>query len=196
MIKVGVKDRIELTDMKVETSLVFSSLLDIMIKGANILDVKSRSDRTRIVKFAQKYDFAHELRAIKHQLQIGLHDPKGSPRSIFKIAMLLDETELCKTALKKAAGDWKWGEGCEPGNEKEFGESIKGAKVFDLAGGSLSNLKAMPIEIVWALLRASHKPSTKTGSALQAEHDAMAEKFSRLMALKGYSSSSLDKYLG
>ena len=77
-----------------------------------------------------------------------------------------------------------------------LGTQIKGARIFDVAGRSLSRLQEMPIEIVWALLRASHKPSTSTGAALQAECDAMAENFSRLMALIGHLSSSFDIYLG
>jgi len=115
---------------------------------------------------------------------------------IFEIATLLDDIDLCYSALKKAGSGWTWQSGCEPGNEQKFGEGIKGGRSFDLEAAPLANLQEMPIEIVWALLRASDKSSTSTGAALQAEHDAMADKFSRLMALKGHSSSSFDIYLG
>jgi len=119
-----------------------------------------------------------------------------SPGNIFDLATLLDDIDLCNSALKKAGGGWSWTDGCAAGNEQVFGEQIKGARIFDVAGRSLSRLQEMPIEIVWALLRASHKPSTSTGAALQAECDAMAENFSRLMALIGHLSSSFDIYLG
>jgi len=204
MIKVGIKDRIELTDVDLEMSAVISCLLDIMVRGANILDLPAEIDRKQVVRFAQKYDFVAEIRIITLHLQIGVVAQQSTksqptnrdPADIFEIATLLDDHDLCSSALKEAGAGWKWTAGCEPGNEQEFGKSVKGAKAFDLAGGSLRNLQAIPIEIVWALLRASHKPFTSTGAALQAEHDAMAEKYSKLMALKGNSSSSLDLDLG
>ena len=52
MIKVGVKDRIALTDVHLETSAVISFLLDIMVKGANILDLPSENTRKQVVRFA------------------------------------------------------------------------------------------------------------------------------------------------
>jgi len=72
MIKVGVKDRIALTDGDLETSAVISCLLDVMVKGANILDLPSETTRKQVVRFAHKYDFVAELRTITLHLQIGV----------------------------------------------------------------------------------------------------------------------------
>lgn len=191
----GVSERIDLTDPTIETSKVIVGLLDIMIKDIHILDIPLISpDHTRhqVILFAQKYDFVNEIRTIKYQLNVALSkwDIKARfPRDIFLIASLLDEGTLCANAIKTAA-TWSWSGGCEPGQDKLFGDTIKGGKVFDLTGYSLSALRLMPIEVMWALLRASHKPNTLTSAALQADYDAMAEEFTRLMKLPGRSTYS------
>jgi len=195
MLQGGVDQKkvIELTDNELETGQVINHLFDIMIKDKNILDIPHTDStlpnpRRSVVLFAQKYDFINELRIIGYQLQVALsnHDPqKRDPRSIFDIGLLLDKHELCKNALKTAGSGWNYNSGCEAGQEKEFGEVAKGAKLFDLAACGLAGLREMPIEIVWALLRASHKPSAATGVLLQAEYDTIAANYGRLIALKG-----------
>jgi len=66
---------------------------------------------------------------------------------------------------------------------------VKKAHAFDLTGWSLAELKEIPIEIVWALLRVSHISPTPTGTKLQAAMDVKAKEYTRLMALKGMSSN-------
>lgn len=194
MIKVGTEGIIELTDMDFETGEIISNLFDIMIKGDNIFDLSTSCDRKRVVQLAQKYDFTSELRTIKHHLQLALseHDPKKrSPRAIFRIALMLDEHELCRRAIIKAGGaNWKFTAGDETGKEEQFGDSVKDAGVFDMTGWSLDALETAPIEIVWALLRASHKAPDMSSGKLQAEYDVTAANYARLMALKGMSSLS------
>lgn len=193
MLKVGTackRDIIEFTDCDLESSDVFTSFLHLMLKDSNILD-KQKFNLTKaglVVRFAQKYDFAHELRTMIYQLQVALSSfdmHKRSPRSIFVIGCLLNETDICVNALRKAGSGWQRNVGDEPGQEKRFGSNLKGGPIFDLTTCELADLKVMPIEIIWALLRASHKPPTLTGPLRQAEHDEMAEKFSKLMQLEG-----------
>jgi hypothetical protein len=188
---------IELTDIDLETSKVISDLFDIMVKDISILDIVDtgygdRSARRLVVSFAQKYDFAYELRIIKHQLQVALSsydDKKRDPLSIFNLGLMLDEHKLCADAVKRAGGGWKWTQGAEPGQEQAFGEVLKGSKIFDLTGCSLDQMRRTPIEVIWALARVCHKPSALTGVELKVEHDAMAEKYMKLMTLKGTSVS-------
>jgi len=101
----GTNGRIELTDKELETGAVISCLLAIMIDEANVLDIPHLVKRQRIVRFAEKYDFTHELRTISLQLQIAL-SPYGtgskSPTYVLKLAALLDDHDLCSAALKKA----------------------------------------------------------------------------------------------
>lgn len=72
MIKVGsagIRDRIELTDDDLETSEVISGLFDIIKHDKNILDIGgTHIYQKHVVQFAQKYDFAVELRIIRYQL--------------------------------------------------------------------------------------------------------------------------------
>jgi len=99
---------------------------------------------------------------------------------------MLDEGILCANPIKKGA-TWTFDGGYEPGQEKLFGATLKGAISFDLTGCSLMALRSVPLEVIWALLRASHKPNPLTGAARQADYDAMAEEFTRLMKLPGRS---------
>jgi hypothetical protein len=188
---------IELTDDVLETGEVITNLFDIMIQDKNILDVPLTSAtltecRRAVVLFAQKYDFTTELRLITYQLQAALsnfNDMKRDPRPIFNIGLMLDRHELCRDALKTAGTGWNRMQGCEPGQEKEFGQGVKGGRIFDVAGGPLTGLKEMPVEIIWALLRAAYQPSNLAGAQLQAEYDKIAKNYARLMALPGESFS-------
>jgi hypothetical protein len=193
MLKVGTAGKrniVEFTDCDLESSDVFTSFLHLMLEDSNILDTQkySLARAALVVKFAHKYDFAHELRTMKYQLEAALssYDADArSPRVVFTIGSLLNETKICASALKRGGSGWQRIGGDEAGQEKRFGGMLKGGLIFDLTTCELSDLKAMPVEIIWALLRASHKPPTLTGPLRQAEHDEMAEKFSKLMQLEG-----------
>jgi hypothetical protein len=184
---------IELSDPAIETSRVITGLLDIMIEDTDILDIVPDNIRSQVILFALKYDFVNEIRIIKYQLNVAVSSceaRKRDPRPIFHIASMLDAQTLCTNAIKKAGAGWNWTVGDEPNQEKLFGVQLKGGKIFDLTTSPLSDLRDMPIEVIWALLRASHKPNTLTGAALQAERDAMAERYAKLMKLPGRSTCS------
>lgn len=102
----------------------------------------------------------------------------------------MDDHDLCAKAMRKAGSGWGYLEGAEAGKESEFGETLEDAKLFDLAACPLAQSQ-LPIEIVWASLRASCKPSTTSGSRLQSDHDAMAERYTKLMKLPGMSTPSI-----
>jgi hypothetical protein len=189
MIKIGTSgpQRLELTDRDLETGAVITGLLDIMTKFKHLLDIK-REERTSVLKFAQKYDFATELHLIKQQLNNGLlnrADMKRDPFNVLTMASLMDDHELCTHAIQTAGARWRWPKGTAPGEETQFGLAIKEGHLFDLANAPLVLFKQLPIEIIWALLRVSHKSTKLSGTELQAEYDARAEKFSKLMKLKG-----------
>jgi hypothetical protein len=198
MLKGGMADKkaiIELTDCDLETSLILTSFFDIMIQDGNILvkDTDQLDRSVSIVRFAQKYDFANELRLMKFQLQAALSNydqSERSPVSVFVIGSFLNEHAMCANAIRKAGSGWKWVDGSEFKQEKRFGQALAGGRVFDLGTCDVAHLEGIPLKIIWALLRSSHKPSTSTGAVLQAEHDAMAGNFARLMALEGKSDSS------
>lgn len=189
---------IELTDNELETSDVITSFFDIMFKGTTIFDVrrldsKLRSPRKLVVLFAQKYDFTHELRIIKYQLQTAIYRSdvgNRSPISVFNLGFMLDERKICADAIRKSGGGWNWSDGVQLGEEKIFGERLKGANVFDLSGYSLADLRLLPVEIIWALVRVCHRTSTLTAVEFKAESEAKAVAYTRLMALPGKISSS------
>jgi hypothetical protein len=90
--------QIEMTDDDLETSAVISDLFDIMTKDTNILDLPTSymndHRQSRVVKFAQKYDFVLEIRTIKYQLQAAFSTYTSSardPEMIFNVAILLDD---------------------------------------------------------------------------------------------------------
>ena len=186
------KDRIELTDFKIETAEVLTNLLDIMTKNKDLFTIPVLlyhicNPRILVIKLAEKFDFVNELRIIRYQLDAVIHsqDPlKRCPLGIFDIAFAMDRHDLCLAALKRGGSGWKWTTGCEADEEKKFGEEVKGGPVFNLATYSISRLRRMSPEMIWVLLRVSTK-STFEKDALQAEHDVMAENFTRLMALEG-----------
>jgi hypothetical protein len=116
MIKIGtagIKDRIKLTDPELETNAILSGLLGIMMDDEHIW-VNFPCDQILVLKFAQKYDFANELRCIRYQLIAGLSDSGEESGWVADEALILawmmDEKELCAQILKTAA-DWTWEEG-------------------------------------------------------------------------------------
>jgi hypothetical protein len=146
------------------------------------------SEQILVLEFAQKYDFANELRSIRYQLKVGLLDlnvdSKWQPDEALILAWMMDDGELCAQILKTTAGRTRE-KGSKWDEEERFGESIAGAWALDLASCSIQRLKWMPVEMIWALLRASYRPHDQT----KEEVEAIANRFQRLMKLEGESSS-------
>lgn len=170
---------IELDDDEIETAEVLESVLDLVIADKNFGEVPERAAR-QVIRFLRKYDFARTLDICVLQLVKNLHEGK-SPFSVFVRAAYLGEHALCGRAIVKG-GRWTWTGGGEP--EKEvFGREWKQATVFDLRGISLGRLEAIPVDCIWALLRAS----TKLGAyEIEKKMDlkAMSEEYVRLMKLQ------------
>jgi hypothetical protein len=128
---------------------------------------------------------------ISYQLHKALSAPSSDKHSlveIFDTGSMLNDHELCAKAIRKADISCYWTEGAEPGREEQFGQSLIKGGLLDLATYPLSRLKQLPIETVWVILRASYNAPTTSGSKRQAEYDATAERYTKLMKLPGRSS--------
>jgi hypothetical protein len=144
-----------------------------------------RLDRRQLViRLAQKYDFSHTLHHIQRDLKLGLSIEKRDPWHIFELAVRLDDIPLSVDAIK-TAHIWTWHKAKDDNGEEFFGEELPGEGLFDLRTYSLNSLKRLPIEIIWALLRASHSYVQREHDENEKDHDELAERFAKLMELKG-----------
>jgi hypothetical protein len=195
MIKIGkdaINKRIELSDYELETESVLSGLFDIVMNHHNILwmsdsEAPHRSDRRQLViRLAQKYDFSHTLHHVQRDLRLGLSIEKRNPWEVFELAARLDDISLSVDAVK-AAHSWTHGDKAKNGHgEKFFGESLHGqGSLFDLRTYSLNSLKRLPIEVIWALLRASHSYVEREHDENEKDHVELAQRFATLMESKG-----------
>jgi hypothetical protein len=80
-------------------------------------------------------------------------------------------------------------------DEGKSGDAIPGGGVFDIQTFSLEAMKALPIELISALAKASrfylpHNPKEKTLA-----HEELAERFRRLMELNGKSHVAKSTYI-
>jgi hypothetical protein len=192
MIKVGNTGgfaRIELHDEELETGSVLHELFDIMIKNLNLLDLSvkpthSPTRRQLVIKLAQKYECRREIHAIHQDLRLGLYVNKRNPWSVFELAVRLDDHDLCLDAVKRSA-TWVSDDQTDVRSQGEFGEPISGGGLFDIRCYSLEMMKALPIEVIWALARASHSYVKMGAEPLKKAHNELAARYYQLMGLKG-----------
>jgi hypothetical protein len=153
--------RIILHDQELETVSVLHGLLDTMTKHSNILDlcIRPKHPSTRrqlVIRLAQKYRCVGESQAIKLRLEVGLYVKNRNPWSIFEMAVRLGDLQLCTDAIKKASLWSRDDKAAVKGTGGSFGDALLGEGSFDIRSYSLEAMKALPIEAIWALSRASH----------------------------------------
>jgi hypothetical protein len=144
--------------------------------------------RQLVIRLAQKYQCVGELHTIKNKLELGLYVRNRNPWHIFELAVRLGDIQLCTDAIKKATNWSRDDKAAVNGSENDFDDALLGEGLFDIRSYSLDAMKALPVEVIWALARASHfyVPLNPDQKALA--HEELAERFRKLMELNGKSS--------
>lgn len=171
---------IELSCKTIETSEVLDIVFDLVIDLGSIGDVKAEI-ACRVIRFLKKFEFDRELKICALRLNEDLVLGK-SVFTVFLKSAQLEDHDLCGRALEK--GSWRWTDK----NETEiFGQSITDGKVFDLRTMPKSHLEMIPMDSLWALLRASTKlcPDELEVVGGTLDTKAMSQEYVRLMKLRG-----------
>jgi hypothetical protein len=104
--------------------------------------------------------------------------------SVFELAVRLDDDDLCFDAVTKSS-TWTNEEGASMRSEGGFGDAVAEGSLFDIRTYSLETMKALPIKVIWALSRASYSCVKLATEPLKKAHNELAQKYNKLMAMKG-----------
>jgi hypothetical protein len=171
-----------------------------MIKHTNILDLSlkpthSSTRRQLVIRLAQKYQCKGELQMIKLKLELGLYVRNRNPWHLFELAVRLGDVQLCTDAIKKASNWSRDDKNAVNGSENQFGDALLGEGLFDIRSYSLEAMKALPIEVIWALARASHSYVSHNPKQKTLAHEELAVRFRKLMELNGMSFVAMSTYV-
>jgi hypothetical protein len=167
------RDPINLTDKRIEHSLVVEATLDILYNH-EIISFANDMAYCCVVDFARKWDMAIVLKTISMQLRLHCITPQSGnrPLGLLRIAIALGETEPITTIIRYSCGKtWPAASGR---SERQQGDHLpykppslprpmlsdgtsgflKGAPIFDLGGWPYTKFADLPTPLVWALLRA------------------------------------------
>lgn len=189
MVEIGNKNHfrpIELSDREFETSLVLHHVFDLLIKRKSINDIPD--ERTpNVIRFLRKYELDRELEICSLQLNTDLLLDKN-PWKVFLRSAYLEDHELGGRALDKARTWSRTGGNLSETVPEVFGLEVPKGRVVDFRTISRKDLGLLPLDSLWAFLRASAKlPMALTGSPW-VDISAMSEEYVRLMKLRGESS--------
>lgn len=184
MVASSTSSPIELSDPELECKCTFERLLDLLVDGTFDLYI-SIAEFKSLIKLCQKYDFTLALGRISLQTRCTLAEDPVLNLEAFAVGILLDDRELCKTALTASGGRY----GKLKDDEKlPFGNYLPDGRFEDPASLSLDDFQCFDHKILWAWGRAyrvAFGPYDYVEEDVKEGLEDLAEEFSRLMKLEG-----------
>jgi len=171
-----------LDNAKTERADVFNAALEIISRDKAIVDVPYQC-QIDLIRFFTTYKFDDELRFIKSSIHLAISKSHATfhPLSIFRIAVHLNDIDLCGRILAEMGG---YRLSPNPWGPETFGLPMPGAGVLLASAMSFQDMQSLPPAVFWALARAE--------MVCMDNPKAYSREFVRLMRLKGPSSVSYE----
>lgn len=180
---------IHLSDSDIETSVVLTDFLDVMILRTSLLAL-SRPGGSRVIKLARKYDCAGLIERMVLQLHRQLHARTDEYLDIFLLALELGDQDLCNRSMTGqelvTIEEDDDESSSDPSDEEWFGAVLPGASALDPTALDLEDFNLVASSTLWAWFRAHRKGFPLQKKANDKEGlKVMRDEFKRLMNLIG-----------
>jgi len=165
----------KLDNPTIERAEVVAAALAIIDREKAIADIPYQC-QIDVIKFFTVYKFIDEIRFIKSSIHIAISKSHANfhPFTVFRLAIFLDDIELCGRILAEMGGyrlaPNQWG-------PENFGQQMPGAGLFLAGAMSFEDMQSLPPAVYWALARAEMGCNNNP--------KAFSMEFMRLMKLRG-----------
>ena len=164
-----------LDNPKTERAEVFNAALEIISRDKSIADIPYQC-QLDLIRFFTTYKFDDELRFIKSSIHLAISKSHATfhPLSIFRVAVHLNDIDLCGRILAEMGG---YRLSPNPWGPETFGLSMPGSGVLLASAMSYQDTQSLLSPVYWALVRAER--------ICMNNPQAYAQEFMRIMKLKG-----------
>jgi hypothetical protein len=154
---------------------VINAALEIISRDKAIVDVPYQC-QIDLIRFFTTYKFDDELRFIKSSIHLAISKSHATfhPLSIFRIAVHLNDIDLCGRILAEMGG---YRLSPNPWGPETFGLPMPGSGVLLASAMSFHDMQSLPPAVYWALVRAE--------MVCMDNSKAYSKEFMRLMKLQG-----------